>query len=112
MVRESRFEAHVIDRLYKDFPGCVVVKNDSGHIQGIPDRSVFYEDKWAMLEIKSHRNAPERPNQRHYIEVMNRMSFAAFIFPENEEDVFDALQQTFNPRRAARLSERERLPLD
>jgi hypothetical protein len=35
---------------------------------------------------------------------MNAMSFAAFIYPENEEDVLDALQQTFRPRRVSRVS--------
>jgi hypothetical protein len=106
MVRESRFEAHVIRRLNRDFPGCFVVKNDSGLIQGIPDRTVFFEDKWAMLEVKESANAPEQPNQGYYVELFDRMSFAAFIYPENEEDVFDALQRTFQPRRVARVSQR------
>lgn len=106
MAREARFEAHVLRRLDRDFPGCFVVKNDSGLIQGIPDRTVFFEDKWAWLEIKASRNAPERPNQRHYIELGLRMSFAAIIYPENEEDVFDALHRTFQPRRVARVSQR------
>lgn len=103
MGRESRFEARVLRRLERDFPGCFIVKNDAGHIQGIPDRTVFFGDKWAWLEVKESRNAPERPNQRHYIELGQRMSFAAFIYPENEEEVFDALQQSFQTRGAARL---------
>lgn len=104
-MRESRYERHVVARLHEEFPGCVVVKNDSALIQGIPDRTVFYENKWAMLEIKASRNAPERPNQNYYVELFDSMSFAAFICPENEEDVFRGLQQTFNrAARGARVS--------
>jgi len=99
-MRESRYERHVVNRLHEDFPGCVVVKNDPQLVQGIPDRTVFYGNTWAMLEIKAHENAPERPNQRYYVELFDAMSFAAFIYPENEEDVFRGLQQTF--RRASR----------
>lgn len=95
-MRESKFERHVVARLHEDFPGCVVVKNDPQLCQGIPDRTVFYGLRWAMLEIKAHAAAPERPNQRYYVDLFNEMSFAAFIYPENEEDVFRGLQQTFN----------------
>lgn len=107
MGRESRFEAHVLKRLDREFPGCFVVKNDASLVQGIPDRTVFFGDKWAMLEVKESANAPERPNQAYYVELFDRMSFARFICPENEEDVFDALQQTFKPRRSSRVSQRQ-----
>lgn len=107
MAKESRFEAHVIDRLNLDFPGCFIIKNDSGHIQGIPDRTVFFGEKWAWLEIKDSARAAQRPNQAYYIELGQKMSFAFFIYPENEEEVFDALQQAFNPRRSSRLPQRQ-----
>jgi hypothetical protein len=97
MSRESKFERHVIDRLHREFPGCFVVKNDAALTPGIPDRTVFYGDTWAMLEVKASANAPEKPNQGYYVDMFNRMSFAAFIYPENEEDVFHGLQQAFHP---------------
>lgn len=96
MPRESKFEAHVVDRLHREFPGCFVMKNDAGLIQGIPDRAVLYNETWAMLEIKADEDAPEQPNQRYYIDLFDRMSFAAFIYPSNEEEVFRGLQQTFH----------------
>ncbi len=57
-----------------------------------------------MLEVKAFEDAPEQPNQAYYIEMFNDMSFAAFIYPENETEVLDELQQAFKSRRSARLS--------
>lgn len=101
---ERNFQARLIKRLRLMFPGCVILKNDAGYLQGVPDLTIFYGDRWAMLECKSHQFADVQPNQAHYIEYMNNMSFAAFIYPENEEEVLDALQQAFEPRRVARVS--------
>jgi len=54
-----------------------------------------------MLEVKASETSPEQPNQGYYVEKMNRMSFAAFIFPENEEEVLTALQAAFCSGKAA-----------
>ena len=76
-------------------PGCIVVHLDPNEIQGIPDLLVLYENKWATLEGKKHANATHRPNQDYYVDRMNHMSFSAFIFPENKDEVIDALYQFF-----------------
>ena len=81
--------------------------NDPTWIQGIPDLLVLFEDKWAMLEVKKSASEPLRPNQAHYLRRLGEMSFAALIYPENEEEVFDALQQAFGVERQARLFEPE-----
>lgn len=82
------------------------MKNDPTLQQGIPDLTILYKDMWAILEVKrSEREGPE-PNQEWFIDKFNRMSFAAFIFPENEEEVLRDLQLAFEPRRPARLSQR------
>jgi hypothetical protein len=39
--------------------------------------------------------------------MLNDWSFAAFIFPENEEEVLRDLQHALRPRRQARLSQRQ-----
>lgn len=98
-MRESTYQGNLIKKLRKLFPGCVILKNDSGHTQGIPDLSIFYNDRWAMLEVKAEEDSPEQPNQRHHVDKLNRMSFAAFIYPENETEILDGLQHAFEARR-------------
>lgn len=95
MARESSYQARLIKKLKDLFPGCIVLKNDSGYLQGIPDITVLYRDKWAVLEVKASADSPERPNQKYYIDKLDSMSYSAFICPENEKAVLDDLQQTF-----------------
>lgn len=95
-MRENQYQAQLIKELHYRFPGCVILKNDSSYMQGIPDLSIFYYGRWAMLEVKAHANAREQPNQRYLVEKLDEMSFAAFIFPENEEAVLSELQLAFS----------------
>ena len=92
---ERDFQRKVIKELKEEFPGCIVLKNDPDYIQGIPDLTVLYKDKWACLEIKKDENSKKQPNQEHYVKVMDEMSFSRFVYPENKEEVFHELQQTF-----------------
>lgn len=96
---ESDFQEGVIKEIKKMFPGCIVLKNDSGYIQGIPDWLVLYNDKWAALEMKRQANARRQPNQEYYVERMNKMSFSRFVYPENKEEILDELQQAFQSGR-------------
>lgn len=92
---ESKFQAELIDKLYKLFPGCVIQKNDPAQLQGIPDLTIYYGKCWAMLEVKGSATALERPNQDWFVESFNSMSFAAFIYPENEQEILNELQRAF-----------------
>lgn len=92
---ENRFKTQLIREIKERFPGSMVVHLDPNECQGIPDLLILYEDKWAALEGKKSESATHRPNQDYYVDVMNDMSFAAFIYPENKEEVLDELQQTF-----------------
>lgn len=92
---ENKFQAGLIKKLKTMFPGCIVMKNDSSYIQGIPDLLILHRDKWASLEVKKTANARRQPNQEHYVGIMNEMSFSRFIYPENEEEVLSELRKSF-----------------
>lgn len=92
---ESKFQADLILELKDLFPGCIVMKNDPNYIQGIPDLIVLWGDRWASLEVKRSSTASQRPNQEYYVDKMDRMSFARFIYPQNKEEVLHELQQSF-----------------
>lgn len=94
-MRESGFQARLIKELKRRFPGCMVLKNDANYIQGVPDLSIFYHDQWAMLEVKRSEKEIHQPNQDYYIEQMDEMSFARFIYPENAEEVLSELERSF-----------------
>jgi hypothetical protein len=104
--RESKFQRELIEELEDRFPGCIVMKNDPTYIQGIPDLLVLYKNKWAALEVKRSAYEHHQPNQDYYISVMDEMSFASFVYPENKEDVLDEMEQAFVPRRKTRVSRR------
>lgn len=92
---ERDFQKNLIKELKNLFVGCLVMKLDSGYIQGIPDLLVLYKDKWATLECKRKSKARKQPNQEYYVNLMDDMSFSRFINPENKEEVLHELQQTF-----------------
>lgn len=94
---ESKFQSDLIKELKRIFPGAIVIKNDPNYIQGIPDLTIFWRDRWATLEVKKSAKASHRPNQDYYVNLMNEMSFSAFIYPENKEEVLHELQRSFRP---------------
>lgn len=91
--KESEFQSNLIDELKERFPGCIVVKTDAGFIQGIPDLIILFNDKWAMLECKKSKDAKHRPNQDYYVNLLNKLSFSAFIYPENKESILDGMEK-------------------
>lgn len=95
MKNENKFQAELIRDLKTRFPGCIVLKNDSSYMQGIPDLTIFYGSHWATLEVKRDQNAQHQPNQDYYVETMKHMSYSAFIFPENKEEVLNELARSF-----------------
>ena len=101
---ERNYQGELIKKLKKMFPGCEIQVNDPMRTQGIPDLTIFYNDRWAMLEVKKSSKAPNRPNQAHHVDRFNGMSFAAFIYPENEEQVLNELQRSLGSSRATCVS--------
>lgn len=103
-MKESRFQSALIKELYDIFDDdCVVLKNDTSYIQGIPDLLILFKDKWAALEVKESLKARRQPNQEYYVDILDNMSFAAFICPENKEEILDALQRSLKSARTARV---------
>ena len=90
---EKDFQAKLIKELKVMFRGCIIIKNDPNYIQGIPDLLILYNDRWAALEVKKSKRAHHQPNQEYYVDLMNQMSFASFIYPENKEEILYELQQ-------------------
>ena len=103
-MRENEYQSKLIKKIKARFPDAIVLKNDASYKQGIPDLMILEKDKWAALETKRSAKAPHRPNQDYYVEKMNNMSFSSFIFPENEQEVLDAMEQSF--QRSSRRSSR------
>lgn len=94
-MKENEYQGRLIKKIKERFPGCEVLKNDPNYIQGVPDLTILYKDKWATLECKRSKEASLRPNQSYYISKFDSMSFSRLIYPENEEEVLNELQQSF-----------------
>jgi hypothetical protein len=92
---ERDFQPTVIKLIEERVPGCVIVKNDPNYRQGFPDLSIYYEDKYAILETKKDEDARYRPNQKTYLEEFARKTYARRIEPENAEEVIDGLCEFF-----------------
>ena len=92
---ESTFQKDLMDEIRDRYPGGVILKNDSSYIQGFPDWTILYKDKWAVLEAKRSKNAKKQPNQPYYVDKLNTMSFSRFVYPENKDDVLRELEQIF-----------------
>ncbi len=101
---ENRFKRELCKEIMERFPGAFIIHVDPLEYQGMTDLLILYKNKWAALEGKRSKNASHRPNQDYYVSMMNNMSFARFIYPENKEEVLNELQATFEPRRTTRIS--------
>lgn len=103
MIDENKFKQNLVKELKERFPDCMVFHLDPNEIQGVPDILILNGSKWAVLEGKRSEKAPHRPNQDYYVTKMNEMSYAAFIYPENKEEIINDLERTFASERSARL---------
>lgn len=96
---EGAYKRYLRRELERRFPGCMVIKLDPSFMPGLPDMLILFNDRWAVLEAKVSARAKIQPNQPYYVELLGRMSFAAFIYPENEEVIFGELEQALQPDR-------------
>ena len=92
---ERNFQPDLITAIKEEYDGCMVMKLDSGYIQGIPDLLVLHGGKWAVLECKKEEKAKRQPNQEYYVNKLNDMSFSRFVYPENKDEVLSDLREFF-----------------
>lgn len=92
-MRESDYQSKLIDKLREMFPDCFILKNDPAYLPGVPDLVIFYGARYAFLEVKASERSRLQPNQDYYVRQLNSMSFAAFIYPSNEQEVLRALER-------------------
>ena len=110
-ILERVFQSRLIKRIHKEMPDAVVLKTDPNYIQGFPDLLILKGKHWASLEVKREEHASRRPNQDYWINKLNGMSFARFIYPENEEEILHELRKALGAGRPSRVPEPEQLPL-
>lgn len=103
---EGRFKSEFIKDLRDMFPDCLIHFMDSQQLQGVPDILFIWHQYYAFFECKESERAARQPNQEYYIQWFSDWSFAAFVYPENKEEVLHALQLSFRPGRQARVSKR------
>lgn len=96
MGRESSFERTLNKKLENIFPGSIILKVYP-FIQGTPDRLLLFEDRWAAYEVKRSGIATFRPNQEHYVSLLNKMSFAQTVYPERESEFLHDIQRALQP---------------
>jgi len=94
-MKESAFQAQIRKEIENRYPGSIVVKLDPSNRQGLPDLLVLNKNHWAALEVKISGKAHHQPNQDRYIERMNKMSYASFIYPENKKEVYGEMEKLF-----------------
>jgi len=92
-MRESEYQHGLKKKIEKLLPGCFVLKNDPNWIQGIPDLTILYKNRWATLEVKRSLLESHQPNQDWYVDTMNEMAYSSFVCPENEKEILDELQR-------------------
>lgn len=94
MPKEREFQSRLIQELETRFSDCIILKTDPNYIQGFPDLLMLWNDKWAALECKRSATSSHQPNQDYYISMLNEMSYASFVSPENMEVVLNDIQST------------------
>ena len=103
MKKENSFQSDLKKEILERLPGSKVMKNDPSVNAGIPDLIVLYKKKWAALECKRSKDAERTYIQERKVKLFNSMSYASFIYPENKEEVLNAMEQALGVRGDSRI---------
>ena len=96
-MKENEYQQSLKKKIKQRMPRVIILKNDANWLQGFPDFTLLHKDtgKYAVLEVKKDADAPAQPNQEYYVnDLASAGIFSSFIFPENEEEVLDGVQQS------------------
>lgn len=95
MKSEEKFKSDFKKELRTIFPECEYALGSSTGKQGFPDLIILYRDKHVYLEFKKFKGAPERPNQKYYVDKYGKHCYTNFIYPENKEEVLNDIKKYF-----------------
>lgn len=95
-MRESVFQSRLKKELNEVLDDPIIFKTDCLQIQGFPDLLILCHDRWAALECKGDAESSHRWNQDWWIDKLNSMSYASFVYPENKEVVLRDLERLFS----------------
>ena len=93
MVLEKDFQAKFIKRIRRLGVKCYKQQMNATTRAGTPDYICLLGPVWFFLEFKRAKNAKKRPGQQENIDWANEVSFGWFCFPENEEEVYNAIKR-------------------
>ena len=94
---ESNYQKRLVKKIRKMFPMCYLFVKEAKAIRGIPDLILTVNGRFIGLEVKrceseSKHRTGRTVLQRHNINKINRAGgYACFIYPENEEEVIEAI---------------------
>lgn len=72
-----------------------VVRNETH--RSIPDIVLLGPNgRWAALEFKRSKVAKKQPNQEFHVQRLNEKGYAAFVYPENGEEILRELEEVFS----------------
>lgn len=95
-MKENVFQSKLKKKIEAIFPDAIVKKFNPEFSQGFPDLLILFSNgRFANLECKKSADAHHQPNQDYWVERLDRMSYARFIYPENEKEILDDLERTF-----------------
>lgn len=93
-MKESDFQRDVKAEIRERLPGCIIFKTDPRHMTGFPDLCILYKKRWGCLEVKVSGAAHKQPHQNDWVKLLNDMSFAAVIYPENRGEVLNEMERS------------------
>ena len=89
---ESRFKKKLKQDLEELYPGCMFINVDATtNLRSMVDLIMLTGPYWAGFETKRSSVATKQSNQDYYVDLLDKMSFCAFVSPENKEEILDAL---------------------